>query len=330
LKGTYDAIVIGDSELQLDALKDDKAKLEAASAALLAQIDSLYTSVSSARGFEQPAVQAEMLAAIGNRKGKIEAKLRVAKGGKADELSKDEQRKKYNDYIDNCTRFKFTEQDCFAKIEATYKDGKPSLDDVIANAKLIKQVRDLHALWQPQYDEMAALAQENGFGKDTYWKYKPDRERFNRAAQSGRPGDATEPKPETQDKRKKVVPPPPPASKDPVGDATREMETNREAMTKKIAAQLPAEKNKAYGAGNRLFAWFQTDKRPAAGDAHNRGMVLLKRADGNAAKCKTGAKEDLESYGFIAIEDYQQAARIFGEGLAGYPGGMPKKDNKEG
>ena len=31
----------------------------------------------------------------------------------------------------------------------------------------------------------------------------------------------------------------------------------------------------------------------------------------------------------IAIEDYQQAAKIFGEGLAGYPGGMPKKENKE-
>jgi hypothetical protein len=272
-------------------------------------------------------VQAEMLAAINSRKDKINTKLRVLKGGKADELSKDDKLKKYNDYLDNCTRFKNTENDCFAKIEKTYKDGKPNLDEVIANAKLIKQVRDLHALWQPQYDEMAALAQENGFGKDIYWKYKPDRERFNRAAESGNPGAATEAKPETQDKRKKA--PPPVASKDPVGDAQREMEKNREATTKGIEAQLPVAKNKAYGAGNRLFAWYQTDKRPAAGDAHNRGMKVLKRADGNAAKVKPGSKEDLESYGYIAIEDYVQAAKIFAEGLAGYPGGMPKKEKKE-
>lgn len=326
-KGAYDAVVVDDSEKQLDALKDDKAKLDAGAAALVGQLEQLYSMVASASGFSQPAVQAEMLAAISSRKDKVQTALRVLKGGKADELSKDDKLKKYNDYIDNCVRFQNTEKDCFAKIEATFKGGsQPNLDEAIDNAKLIKQVRDLHALWQPQYDEMAALAQENGFGKDNYWKFKPDRDRFDRAVK-GNPGGASEAKPEAQDKRKK--PPPKREPADPVGDANREMEKNRAATTAGIEARLPAAKNKAYAAGNRLFAWVRTDKRPAAGDAHNRGMALLKRADGSAAKVKKGSKEDLESYGFIAIEDYESATRTFGEGLALYPAGMPKQRAQE-
>ena len=58
-------------------------------------------------------------------------------------------------------------------------------------------------------------------------------------------------------------------------------------------------------------------------------MKMLKRADASAAKVKPGNKEDLEAYGFIAIEDYQAAAKIFAEGLSGYPSGMPKKEKKE-
>jgi len=328
-KGTYDAIVIEDSEKQVDALKADKAKADAAGTALISQLERLYASVSSASGFSQPAVQAEMLSAINNRKGKVQAALRVLKGGKADELSKEEQLKKYNDYIDNCTRYKNTETECFAKIEETFKDGgKPGLDATIENAKLIKQLRDLHALWQKDYDEMAALAQENGFGADRYWKYKPDRERFNRAVK-GNPGAATEAKPETEDKRKKKEVPVKRESADPLGDSNRELQKKREETTKGIEGRLPAAKNKAYGAGTRLHAWIQTDKRPGAIDAHNRGMAKLKSADNFAKKVKPGNIEDLESYGHIAIEDYQEAAKIFAEGLLGYPGGMPKKEKKE-
>ena len=212
----------------------------------------------------------------------------------------------------------------FDQIDATYKGGgQPSLDEGIANATLIKQLRDMYAVWNTEYDQMAALAQENGFGQDNYWKFKPDLARFNRAL-TGAPGPASPAAPETQDKRKKQ--PVAEAPRDPVGDASRELDKKRAEQADSIHGQLDPAKNRAYGAGNRLFAWIQTDHKPAAIDAHNRGMETLHRADGNAARMpKNPTTQDFESWGFIAVQDYDAATSTFREGLALYPAGSPPK-----
>lgn len=327
LKPTYDALVAGDAVKAIGDLeaKEGKEKAKAKGVEMVGQLDSLYNAISGAASqFQQPAVQSEMLAAITAKKGEIQAKVRVLSGGKADELSHKELTDKYNDLLSNCTRYKDTESDCFAKIEETYKDDHTSLDETIANAKLLKQLRDLHAVWNKDYDEMAALAQEHGFGQDRYWKYKPDVARFQRA-QAGRPGAATEAQPETEDKRKKKEQAPA-QPKDPIGEENKKLEKNRQAQADSISGRVSPSKNKAWGAGNKLHAWIQKERKPAAIDAHNRGMVKLKSADGYAAKLpKDASVLDWETYGFFAVQDYQAAAAIFEEGLAHYPPGWPPK-----
>jgi hypothetical protein len=55
-------------------------------------------------------------------------------------------------------------------------------------------------------------------------------------------------------------------------------------------------------------------------------MELLHRTDGNAARLPKNAKtEDFESWGYIAVQDYNSATSTFGEGRAHYPSGSPPK-----
>jgi hypothetical protein len=118
----------------------------------------------------------------------------------------------------------------------------------------------------------------------------------------------------------------PQAPRDPLGDALREHEAKRAEQGHGIENQLSPAKNRAYGAGNRLLAWVQSDRKPQAIDAHNRGMELLRSADANAAKLpKNATTADFESWGFAAVTDYDRATAIFREGLALYPPGSPPK-----
>lgn len=330
-KASYEATVIAASETGVAELaKSDAAKAAAKGQELLRELDSLYAAVSSAE-FSNARTKAEMLSSINSRKDKVQAALRVAGGGKADELSTKELVDKYNGLLSNCQRYQRSEHEIFAKIEKTFetgflKSGKPNLSETIDNTTLINELRGIYTLWDKDYDEMAALAQENGFGKGIYWKYKPDRARFERAYKGQAPGAASTAQPETADKRKKpATAPPPPAVANPLGEAHKELQKKREAGAQGIAARLPAAKNKAHGAGNRLFAWIRHERKAAAVDAHNRGTARLKSADGFEKKVKPGNVEELEAYGHVAIEDYEAAAKAYAEGLALYPKGLPPK-----
>ena len=405
----YDSLVIAEAELRLDKIASDDGnpKAIAAGEQMLAALDKLDRSVGSAQDFSDQGIRGEMLAAIRSRAEKVRAKLRVLKGGKADELSIEERDERYGGLIDNCVRHKFTETACFEKIAKTHKGGKPNLDETIANVDVIRQLQELYATWDKDYAKLAEMAQEYGYGADRYWKYKPDRKRFNRA-KDGAPGEASEPEPETKDYRKKVVKEEP---RDPVGDADRDLQKKVTAKEEAIANSLPESKAKAvdardrlknlidrnrkpdaveayeagltkmekadadaklaktpadmstygyfamnayeaaasrfeegialypatkkkqpdtlqstrhsaYETGNRLFAWIQTDCKPAALQAHNRGMAQLKKADADAKQVK--ADQDMPTLGRAAINAYNQAAAYFGDGLALYPRGMPK------
>ena len=322
LKATYDSLVIADAELTLDEIEKSggKDKAIARGQELVTKLDSLYASVGSAGEWKQPGVQAEMLAAINNRKTKVQDKLRVLGGARA-ALTPKELLARYNGYVDNCVRYQQTETDCFAKIEATFANGShPTNSEGIENATLLKQLRDMYAIWRTDYDNMAALAQENGFGKDNYWKFKPDTARFNRAL-VGAPGPASPPTMETQDKTKnkdkeKEVAH---APVDPVGESKKQNDAQRATQADAIRGVLNPAKNKAYGLGNRLFAAVQQTRKAAAIDAHNRGMDKLHTGDENAARLpKNPTLEDFEGWGSLAVQDYAAASACFQEGLALY------------
>jgi hypothetical protein len=320
-KPTYDALVIADSELQLDALAKSADKEQAISKGteMVANLDKLYNNVANASGFTQPAVRAEMLATINRRREKIRGAMRVLAGGKSDVLTADELHAKYNNLAENCVRYQQEETAVFDQIQAS--EGQ---HEAIENGKRIKQLHDMYAVWQADYDEMAGLAQEHGFGKDRYWRLKPDWARYDRAL-TGLPGPPSEQQPETADKRKKA--PVVQAPRDPVGDSFRELDKQRQQKAAGINGQVNSAKMRSYGAGNRLFAWIHTQAKPMAIDAHNRGMEQLHRADQDAARVpKDATPLDAETYGRDAVREYDSAIAAFKEGLALYPAGSPPKN----
>lgn len=324
-KGSYDKLVIGDPVEGVDeaAKKDGPAKAVEVANGLIGQLESLYNVfMSSQAKFSNAATYSEMSSAINKRIEALRKKIRVLNGGKEDVMSPEEAAHVYNAALTDCTNFKDRETALFDEIAATYADEHTSLDETIANAEALKKLRDLHAIWGKRYDEMAALAQEFGFGADRYWKYKPDKARFSRAL-TGAPGVASEAKPETEDKRKKETPLEP---KDPIGEEDKKLKVVQQSQANGIQGQVTAKKNQAYGAGNKLHAWIQKEQKAKAIDWHNQGMEQLKSAENFLAKVpKNATNEDWLSYGYIAAEDFGKALYRFNEGLALYPPGWPPK-----
>ena len=329
VRASYESLVVAESERRVDstAKAEGDAKAAAAGAELVSQLDHLSAAVGSASGFSQPAVQGEMLSAINKRLAKVQARIAALGGGKkntdADEKAALD---RYNRLLGACRNYKEIEDGCFVKIQKTFKNGSsPDLGETIANGILVKQVRDLHATWRPDYDEMAALAQENEWGAGIYWKYRPDYARFERAIK-GDPGAASAAEPEKADKRRKPPEPPaPPVSKDPLGDGERAVKAMSQKSAQTTEQKLPAAKNRAHGAGNRLFLWIKADRKAAAVTAHNAGMEKMKTADAHFARCKPGNADDFNAYGAIAMDDYAAAGTLFAQGLAAYPKGAPPK-----
>ena len=313
LEPEYNALVIADAERTLDAVaeKDGAKKAADAGAEMLAKLEQLYKSLGSAT-FRQPAVQAEMLGAINARKDKVRGKLRVLAGGKEDELSKAELMQRYNDLLRTCTDHKHIEKGCFDELVKLNND----VGQAIPIAKLIKQLRDLHALWTPKYDDLAALAQEHGFGKDIYWKYKPDTARFEKAVK-GAPGEATPIQPETADKKKKSKQ----ALED---DATanqgfRDMQDDSVKKMRAMAQQIPAARARVLALSKQLEDLAEKNYKAAADKLFGEAKALYLAAEREMKRCKPNHVPDMMSYGTVALEDYSKAIQLLSKGVALYP-----------
>jgi len=314
LEPEYNALVIKESETTLDALakEPDGAKKAADKGAeLLTRLETLYRPLDSAV-FQQPAVKAEMLGAINNRKEKIRAKLRVLAGRQEDELTKPELVEQYNELLRVCTGYKYTETECFDKLVKFNNE----VGQAIPIAKLIKQLRDLHTLWTPKYDDMASLAQQNGFGKEIYWQYKPDRERFEKAVK-GAPGKAKEAKPETADKRK--------PTKQQVEDEAAANKGFREGMDDSIKQlrefqqKLPAARQRVLALSKQLEDLAEKNYKKQADVLFGQAKALYESAEGFRQRCKPNHVPDMMAYGAPALEDYNKAVALLSKGVALYP-----------
>ncbi len=319
LRGPYTEIVIGDPKAQIDAAvkAGGAAKGIEAGKALIAKLEGMYASVQSGQSkFENAARYGEMIDSITRRKGEIEGKLRELNGGKADELTADEWRQRYNDLLGDCTSFKNQEDNFYGKMDELY--GAFMGPDIIEIEKYRSQLRELYARWKPKYEEMAGVAQEHGFGAGIYFRYQPDMGRWNKAA-SGPPGPKNEPTEETRDLKKKPEEKVVTAPKDPVGDSWKENEKQGKALANATQTAMNSARNRAAGAGNNLLKKIQASSKAGAIDAHNRGMALTRNADKQLGKLgKDATEDDWNSYGAIAREDYTAALAAFQEGLAMY------------
>ena len=318
----YKALVLTACEDTLDALAKGEGGAKKAAdegAALLGRIESLYRAVQNAKGFSQPAVQGEMLGAITARRQKLQAKLRVLGGGKADELSQKELVDQYNELLRTCTNFKHIEDDCFAQIDALSKQTHEAAK-IMA---LTVQIKNLHATWGPKYDEMAGLAQEHGFGKDIYWKYKPDQARLAEAVRTGGAGKATQAQPETADKRKKNEPSPQEQAE--TRRINKELTDDGVAKSQAIEKQIPGARARAIALSNKLEPLVSDLKKKPAVDLYNQAYDLVCRADAAMQKVKPHYMQDLLAWGHAALEDYNAASAALNKALAMFPKSAPKK-----
>jgi hypothetical protein len=102
-----------------------------------------------------------------------------------------------------------------------------------------------------------------------------------------------------------------------VGESSKQLDKVMASNASSIQSRIGPAKNRAYGSGNRLFAELAKDRKPAAVDAHNRGMEKLHSADDQMAKIPKNAEDlDYVSYGELALQDYNAAMACFKEGLA--------------
>jgi len=329
LRAPY-AELTGNLAAKIDAVvgKEGAAKGIETAKVLMSRIDSMQAEIRNNQAkFENVSRYGEMIDTLTKRKTEVEGKVRTLNGGKPDELTHEEWKARYNQLLSDCTDFKNQESNFFEKMNDAYKpgaldklfgsDGSASLGETIEIEKYRSQLRELYARWNPKYAEMAGIAQEHDFGKDIYWKYKPDNARWQRAS-GGKPGAATEAQRESRDLKKKketIVR----APADPVGDGAREVKKMQAASASGIQAQVPNARNRAAGAGNRLYKKIQGNGIALAIDAHNRGMKKLNSANKTFARIpKNASEDDWNSYGYIALEDFNAAKACFDEGLAKY------------
>jgi len=161
------------------------------------------------------------------------------------------------------------------------------------------------------------------FWCDRYWKIQTRPRAFQPRSQ-GHPGAASEakPRPKTSAEATGQV-----ESADRWATPSASSRKTR-GRSQGIEAQLPAAKNKAYGAGNRALRLGTRPTRSRPRRCHNRGMKSS-RAPTRMPPRSSPQQGRPRGLRFIAIEDYQAAAKIFGRRPSAIPSGMPKKEKKE-
>lgn len=310
-KGEYAELVIKDCEKQVTAAgKGDLDKGQQVGKDLLARLQSLYNGVNSASDFSEPAVQGEMLSAIGRRQGKVQVAIRTL-GGPIDPAEEKKQlQADYQRLLEACIRHQQIQNDCFDKIEAEYHK-RWSKEDAIVIATLIKQIRDLHATWTRDYKDMAVLAQENDWGKDTYWKYKPDVDRFNNAIK-GHPGKPSEAKRETVDMRRS----PDAVSEKAKGEMNQQADSARYKRYQQTKLGVETTRTHAQQLGNELQALMKKKPSAAAAKLVGKAEWLFEDADIKVRKCRPNYMEDMEDFGAPALEQFRQAVALLNQAQA--------------
>ena len=310
-KGEYAELVIKECEKQVTAAgKDDLDKGQQVGKDLLARLQSLYNGVNSASDFSEPAVQGEMLSAIGRRQGKVQVAIR-ALGGPIDPAEEKKQlQADYQRLLQACVRHQQIQNECFDKIEAEYHK-RWSKEDAVVIATLIKQIRDLHATWTRDYQDMAVLAQENDWGKDTYWKYKPDVDRFNNAIK-GHPGKPSEAKRETVDMRRN----PDAVSEKGKGEMNQQVDSARYKRYQQTKLGVATTRTNAQQLGNDVQALMKKKPSAAAAKLVEKAESLFEAADVKVHNCRPNYMEDMEDLGAAALEQFRQAVALLNQAQA--------------
>ena len=307
----YQDLVIAASEKQIAvAAKDNVATAKQAGQALTASLDSLFVSIKSATDFNDKSVQQGMLAAIKGRQRAIAIAMRKLDGADDAAAEKGQERGDFEAALELCVGFQLTETDLFKQIEGHQNHG-----DAAEVMRITVEIKNLHARWQPQYDKLAMLAQENGWAKDRYWRFKPDGARLNEAVKTGKAGTATPAAPETANKKRD----PNAVSDKRSGEINREVDSTGWKKYNAIKNDLA----NALGEARRLVPEIKAayDKSPnaAAEKWFNQASGVLAEADTVYKHVKPNDQPSMFDDGFVALERYRQGLALLRKARAVYP-----------
>ena len=312
----YQDLVIAASEKQLaEAAKDgDKAKGKAVGKDLLAKLSSMYNGIKSATDFQDKAVQQEMLTAIGGRQRKIEIEMRKLDGADDATAEKGQERADFERALELCIGYQQTETQYFGQIDAEHKKTFSNADPAEV-MRITVEIKNLHAIWAPQYDRMAMFAQENGWAKDRYFRFKPDTARLATAVKTGKAGVASEAKPETADKRRN----PDAVSEKRKGEMNQQLNQSDWDKYNAIKKGVERTRTDAEKLGNDLQGLLKKKPSAAADKLVAQAEVLFEQADAKVKKCRPNYMDDMFDLGQAALIQYQQVLALLNKARALVP-----------
>jgi hypothetical protein len=131
-----------------------------------------------AQNFSQPAVRAEMMAAVDSRKTKVLAEMRKNAGNVSADAEKAAQEQEYHRILKSCVQYESTQNDSFGRINEWYAPGRFYNNEKIV--KELQQLRNLYATWTPQWNRAAELGKAIGKPEVTYMHFRPNVEEFEK------------------------------------------------------------------------------------------------------------------------------------------------------
>ena len=179
LQPDYEKLVLGASDQLIDEMsaKEGAQKAGALGKEIFDTIESLLQKITAAKGVLAPAVRAEMISTIGKRKTLVIAAMKKNAGKQSEQEDKAALEAEYRRMTKTCLEYQFSQNDIFEKFGELWAPGR-----TYNNVKLVgllQQIRDLHAVWKPDYAKCAELGKKIGYPEGNYSHYLPAYARFD-------------------------------------------------------------------------------------------------------------------------------------------------------
>ena len=179
LEPDYDKLVLGVPEAALAevAKKEGPQKAGEFGKQTFDALEKLLQAITAAKGALAPAVRAEMMSAINSRKNKVLEAMRANAGKQSEQEEKAATEAEYRRMTKGCLENQFAQDDLFEKIKEWWAPGRTYNNDKLIYA--LQQLRDLYAIWKPNYARCAELGKKIGYPEGNYSGYQPAYAQFD-------------------------------------------------------------------------------------------------------------------------------------------------------
>ncbi len=181
--GPYDELVIRDclAEVEDKAREDGPEGAGKLGETMFNRLMELQRVVTGASDFIRPGSQAEMLSAINERKRELLVLMRKNSGKTSDKDEADALRHDYTRLLGELKSYGPMEAPRLAALNKLLgRNGRFMSGDLTEVLDHLDNLADLYAIWNRDYDKLAALGKKLGQAEAEYLPLKPDMERYKK------------------------------------------------------------------------------------------------------------------------------------------------------